>query len=333
MIEQSQRADFKMQQKTSDPRSAQGGGVVVVGSLNMDMVAHAARLPAPGETLLGDSFVMAAGGKGGNQAVAAARLGARVAFISRVGTRCHGLDLLQALDDEGIACRGVVCDESALPGIAVIMVASQGGENSIVYVPGSNAQLTAADVDRSAADLQAAAVVVAQLEVPVAAVLRAFELAQGAQAITVLNAAPALPVPDSLLALTDWLVLNETEAGQLAALPCTNLAEITRAAQALLRRGPRRVLVTMGAGGVLLCDAQAAVHMGTQAVTAVDTVGAGDTFVGGLASGLAEGLSAAEAVRLGQAAAAIAVGRRGVQSAMPLRVELGADFAQLEPLA
>jgi ribokinase len=332
MIEQSQRADFKMQQKTAD-FCATRNGVVVVGSLNMDMVAHSLRLPAPGETLLGDSFVMAPGGKGANQAVAAARLGARVAFISRVGTRRHGLDLLQALEDEGIACTGVVRDASALPGIAVIMVASQGGENSIVYVPGSNAQLTAADVEGSAADLQAAAVVVAQLEVPAAAILQAFKLARGTQAITVLNAAPALPVPDSLLALTDWLVVNETEAGQLAALPCTNLVEITQAAQALLRRGPRRVLVTMGAGGVLLCDAQAAVHLATQPVLAVDTVGAGDTFVGGLASGLAEGLSAAEAVRLGQAAAAIAVGRSGVQSAMPLRIELGPDFAQIAPSA
>jgi ribokinase len=330
MVEQSQRAELNMRQKTADACPAQHS-VVVVGSLNMDMVAHSSRLPVPGETLLGDSFVMAGGGKGANQAVAAARLGARVAFIARVGTRLHGLDLLQALEDEGIVCAGVVCDAAALPGIAVIMVASQGGENSIVYVPGSNAQLSAADVDCSAAELQAAAVVVAQMEVPAAAILRAFELARGTQAITVLNAAPALPVPDRLLALTDWLVVNETEAGQLAALPCTNLAEITQAAQALLRRGPRRVLVTMGASGVLLCEAQATVHMGTQPVLAVDTVGAGDTFVGGLVSGLAEGLSAAEAVRLGQAAAAIAVGRSGVQSAMPLRIELGPDFAQPVP--
>ena len=332
MIEQSQRAELNMLQKTVDARPAQHS-VVVVGSLNMDMVANASRLPAPGETLVGDSFVMAPGGKGANQAVAAARLGARVAFISRVGTRRHGLDLLQALDGEGIACGGVVCDPVALPGIAVIMVARRGGENSIVYVPGSNAELTAADVEGSAAVLQAAAVVVAQLEVPVEAILRAFELARGAQALTVLNAAPALPVPNKLLALTDWLVVNETEAAQMADLPCTNRAEIIGAAQALLRRGPRRVLVTLGAGGVLLCDAQGAVHMGTQAVAAVDTVGAGDTFVGGLACGLAEGLADADAVRLGQAAAAIAVGRSGVQSAMPLRIELGAGFAQPVPLA
>lgn len=330
MIEPSQRAEFKMQQETSNSRAAQCS-VVVVGSLNMDMVAHSLRLPAPGETVVGDGFVMAPGGKGANQAVAAVRLGSRVALVSRVGTRRHGFELLQALEDEGIACAGVICDPAALPGIAVIMVASQGGENSIVYVPGSNAQLTAADVEASAAALQTAAVVVAQLEVPVAAILRAFELARAARATTLLNAAPALPVPDSLLALTDWLVVNETEAGQMAALPSTNLAEITRAAQALLSRGPRRVLVTMGAGGILLCDSQGSVHMGTQAVTAVDSVGAGDTFVGGLASGLAEGLADADAVRLGQAAAAIAVGRSGVQSAMPLRVELGTNFARIAP--
>ncbi|MGS0754272.1 PfkB family carbohydrate kinase [Roseateles sp. GG27B] len=217
-----------------------------------------------------------------------------------------------------------------MPGIAVIMVASQGGENSIVYVPGSNAQLTAADVDRSAAELQAAAVVVAQVEVPAAAICAPSSW-HAAHSHHRAERRTGLACARPPAALTDWLVVNETEAGQLAALPCTNLAEITQAAQALLRRGPRRVLVTMGAGGVLLCEAQATVHMETQPVLAVDTVGAGDTFVGGLVCGLAEGLSGTEAVRLGQAAAAIAVGRSGVQSAMPLRVELGAGFAKFVP--
>lgn len=300
--------------------------VVVVGSINMDMVAHANRLPGPGETLVGDAFVMAPGGKGANQAVAAARLGASVAFVSRVGTRSHGKELLQALGEEGIACAGIVRDAQALPGIAVIMVASNGGENSIVYVPGSNADLSADDVAASAAQLQAAGVVVAQLEVPVPAIQRAFELSRSAGGMTVLNAAPALRVPDSLLALTDWLVLNETEAVQLA-----GVAGVETAAQTLLQRGPKTVLVTLGAEGVLLCSASGLEHLPANAVKAVDTVGAGDTFVGGLATGLAEGRSAADAVRLGQAAAAIAVSRSGVQTAMPYRHELddelGSAFA------
>ena len=295
--------------------------VLVVGSVNMDMVARSERLPLPGETLVGERFVMAPGGKGANQAVAAARLGAPVVFVSRVGTRQHGEALLQALDSEGVDCAGVVRDPLALPGIAVIMVASIGGENAIVYVPGSNADLSVADVEASHGALQAAAVVVAQLEVPMPVIQRAFELAREAGAITVLNAAPALAVPPALLALTDWLVVNETEAMLMSGAP-----DERSAAQQLLERGPQQVLVTLGAAGVLLCTAAGIEHLPAQIVVAVDTVGAGDTFVGGLATGLQEGRSAVDAVRLGQAAAAIAVSRSGVQTAMPFRAELGAVF-------
>ena len=295
--------------------------VAVVGSINMDMVAHSARLALPGETIVGEAFVMAPGGKGANQAVAAARLGARVSFVSRVGTREHGEALLKALTDEGVAFGGVR-DPAALPGIAVIMVAREGGENSIVYVPGSNADLRPADVDAAAAALQAAKVVVAQLEVPQPAIRRAFELARTAGAVTVLNAAPALAVDAELLALTDWLVLNENEAEGLAPA-----ADVRASAAALRARGPKAVLVTLGSRGALLCDARGFAAYAGQVVEAVDTVGAGDTFVGGLATGLAEGLDAEAAIRLGQAAAAIAVSRTGVQSAMPTRAELGAEFA------
>lgn len=296
--------------------------VVVVGSINMDMVSHSRRLPGPGETLMGEAFVMAPGGKGANQAVAAARLGAPVAFVSRVGTRQHGTELLAALAEEGIATSGVVADPASLPGVAVIMVASEGGENSIVYVPGSNAQLSAADVQASSALLQSAKVVVAQLEVPVPAITQAFELARAAGVTTILNAAPALPVGDTLLALSGWLIVNETEAGQLAGMASGSVDEAAAAALALLQRGPQQVVVTLGAQGVLLCSAAGVQHLPARVVTAVDTVGAGDTFVGGLAAGLAEGMSAADAVRLGQAAAAIAVSRSGVQSAMPHRAEI-----------
>ncbi|MEJ6000540.1 ribokinase [Paucibacter soli] len=306
--------------------SSQPASVVVVGSINMDMVSHSPRLPAPGETLVGEAFVMAPGGKGANQAVAAARLGAEVAFVSRVGTRQHGAELLAALAAEGVHTAAVVTDAAALPGIAVIMVASQGGENSIVYVPGSNAQLCVADVERAKAVLQGARVVVAQLEVPQPAIAHAFALARAAGVTTILNAAPALPVSAELLAQTQWLVLNETEAGQMTGLPCGSMDEIKAAAQLLLSHGPQRVLVTLGAQGVLICNAQAAEHLPAQRVTAVDTVGAGDTFVGGLATGLAEGWAPADAVRLGQAAAALAVSRAGVQTAMPRRAELAAEL-------
>jgi len=306
--------------------SSRPASVVVVGSINMDMVSHSPRLPAPGETLVGDAFVMAPGGKGANQAVAAARLGAEVAFVSRVGTRQHGAELLAALGAEGVQTAAVATDAAALPGIAVIMVASQGGENSIVYVPGSNAQLSAADVEQAKVLLQATRVVVAQLEVPQPAIAHAFALARAAGVTTILNAAPALPVSAELLAQTQWLVLNETEAGQMAGLPTGSLDEIKVAAQRLLSRGPQQVVVTLGAQGVLICSAQSATHLPAQLVTAVDTVGAGDTFVGGLATGLAEGWAPEDAVRLGQAAAAVAVSRAGVQTAMPRRAELAAEL-------
>ncbi|XHS77713.1 ribokinase [Burkholderiaceae bacterium UC74_6] len=303
------------QDKTNAPR------VAVVGSINMDMVSHSRRLPAPGETLMGETFVAAPGGKGANQAVAASRLGASVSFVSRVGTREHGETLLAALASEGVAFGGLR-DPQALPGIAVIMVASEGGENAIVVIPGSNADLRADDVDVAAYELQSANVVVAQLEVPQPPIRRAFEIARAAGRITVLNAAPALPLEEGLLPLTDWLVLNETEAEQLS-----GLSDVQAAAKALLARGPKTVLVTLGGEGALLCNAAGIQRYAATKVHAVDTVGAGDTFVGGLATGLAEGRGAPEAIRLGQAAAAIAVSRSGVQSAMPKRAELGAEFS------
>lgn len=305
--------------------------VVVVGSVNMDLVAHAARLPAPGETLIGEAFAGTPGGKGGNQAVAASRLGAEVALIGRIGLRQHGQDLLAALEAERVHTQAVRRDDAAWPGVAVIMVASEGGENAIVVVPGSNMALDAQDVEQGGALLRAAKVVVAQLEVPVPAIQRAFEIARDAGVTTVLNAAPAQDLPPALLALSDWLVVNETEALQLArsvTLPGdADGLTIARATAAHLRTlGPRHVLVTLGGqGAFLLGDAHPdGLHLGASRVAAVDTVGAGDTLVGGLAVGLAEGLVPARAAALGQSAAALAVSRSGVQQAMPHRSELPA---------
>ncbi|WP_067273702.1 ribokinase [Mitsuaria sp. 7] len=303
--------------------------VVVVGSVNMDLVAHAARLPAPGETLIGEAFAGTPGGKGGNQAVAASRLGAEVALIGRVGMRQHGHDLLKALEAERVQVQAIRRDDAAWPGVAVIMVASEGGENAIVVVPGSNADLDTVDVEQGGALLRQAKVVVAQLEVPVPAIQRAFEIAREAGVITVLNAAPAQDLPAALLALSDWLIVNETEALQLARdVALAGDADgitIARATAAHLRTlGPRHVLVTLGGTGAwLLSDEHPdGLHLRAARVDAVDTVGAGDTLVGGLAVGLAEGLVPARAAALGQLAAALAVSRTGVQQAMPHRSEL-----------
>ncbi|UXH80204.1 ribokinase [Roseateles amylovorans] len=312
----------------ASPSASAAATVVVVGSVNMDLVAHAARLPAPGETLIGERFAGTPGGKGGNQAVAASRLGADVALIGRVGLRQHGHELLQALEAERVQTQTIRRDDQAWPGIAVIMVAREDGENAIVVVPGSNADLSEQDIDGAAATLRQAKVVVAQLEVPVPAIQRAFEIARSGGVTTVLNAAPAQDLPAALLAQTDWLVVNETEAAQLAgaAVPQTGDAlTMARAAAAVLRqRGPRQVLVTLGGQGAWLLadDHPEGLHLAATRVDAVDTVGAGDTLVGGLAVGLAEGLSAARAAMLGQSAAALAVSRTGVQQAMPHRSEL-----------
>lgn len=313
--------------------------VVVVGSINMDLVAHARRLPAPGETLIGEAFAGTPGGKGGNQAVAAARLGAEVALIGRVGLRQHGQELLAALEQEQVITDAIVRDEATWPGVAVIMVAKEGGENAIVVVPGSNADLTPDDVQAAAGPLQSARVVVAQLEVPVPAIQRAFEIAREAGVTTVLNAAPAQTLPPALLALTDWLVVNETEAAQLCgdALNAAALAdELTLAREAarhLRTLGPRHILVTLGGQGAwLLGDSQPeGCHLRATRVTAIDTVGAGDTLVGGLAVGLSEGLEALQAAALGQSAAGLAVSRSGVQQAMPYRSELPALADSMTP--
>ncbi|ALV07216.1 ribokinase [Roseateles depolymerans] len=313
--------------------------VVVVGSINMDLVAHASRLPAPGETLIGEAFAGTPGGKGGNQAVAASRLGADVALVGRVGLRQHGHELLAALEQEHVSTDAIHRDDAAWPGVAVIMVARDGGENAIVVVPGSNADLTPADVEAAARQIQSARVVVAQLEVPVPAIQRAFELARQAGVTTVLNAAPAQSLPPALLALTDWLVVNETEAAQLcgdaldAAARVDELTLAREAARHLRTLGPRHVLVTLGGQGAWLLGDEhpQGHHLRATRVDAIDTVGAGDTLVGGLAVGLAEGLEPLQAASLGQSAAALAVSRSGVQQAMPYRSELPALADSMTP--
>ncbi|MBV8380337.1 MAG: ribokinase [Paucibacter sp.] len=301
-----------------------GSRIAVVGSINMDMVAKSGRLPLPGETVMGEAFAMTPGGKGANQAVAAARLGAEVSFVGRLGTRHYAAELLAAFDAVGVSHSALVRDPAALPGIAVIMLASRGGENAIVVIPGSNADLESADIVAGRGAIESAEVVVAQLEVPQPAIRTAFELARAAGRTTVLNAAPALPLLPGLLALCDWLVVNESEA-----MLISGAADARSSCEALRGRVAKGVIVTVGRDGLLLGDAAGVQRLVAARVTAVDTVGAGDTFVGGFATGLAEGLKAYDAARLGQASAAIAVSRSGVQAAMPLRAEVDAALAEV----
>ena len=296
------------------------GRVVVAGSLNMDLVAEAPSLPRAGETIMGSAFHTLPGGKGLNQAVAAARLGARVAMIGCVGADAFGERLLDVIRAEGIDASGVRQTAEAPTGIAQIVVSR--GENSIVVVPGANMAMTEADV--SSVDIDRADVVVAQLETPMAVTEHLF--ARSRHATTILNAAPAASVPDSLLALTDLLVVNETELATLSGAQVRDdspVADIVSAARSL-RRPHMAVIVTLGRRGAVLFDGDAPPQtIDGHAVEAVDSTGAGDCFVGAYAAALALARPG-PALAFANAAAAIAVTRRGAAPSMPRLAEVEA---------
>lgn len=296
--------------------------VVVIGSLNMDLVVRAPRLPKGGETLAGHDFATAPGGKGANQAVAAARLGARVAMIGCVGADPYGDFLTRSLVQEGIDCRGVSVAAEVPTGIASILVDDQG-QNAIVIVAGGNGELSAAHLQAQESLLDQAKLVIAQLEVPLATVGAALARAHALGKTVILNPAPATgPLPADWYAHIDYLVPNESEASLLTGLPVDNLAQAEAAACQLVAAGARQVLLTLGGQGLLQVTADSCRHHPATPVKAVDTTAAGDTFLGGFAAGLAEGLSVEAAIALGQQAAAIAVTRPGAQPSIPTRQEL-----------
>jgi ribokinase len=298
--------------------------VVVVGSLNMDLIVRAPRLPIGGETLAGHGFSTAAGGKGANQAVAAARLGARVAMVGCVGDDAYGSELRNGLLADGIDCSGVEVAVGVPTGIASILV-DDAGQNAIVIVAGGNGEMSPERMERHEALLAKAEVVIAQLEVPAATVEATLARAHALGRTVILNPAPAHgPLPAHWYDLVDYLIPNESEAALLTGLPVDSPETALRAAQRLLEAGARRVLITLGRQGVLYADATRHLHMPVAPVVAVDTTAAGDTFVGGFAAGLAEGMSLEAAIALGQHAAALAVTRPGAQPSIPHRHELPA---------
>ncbi|WP_194790426.1 ribokinase [Pseudomonas sp. UFMG81] len=296
--------------------------VVVVGSLNMDLVARAQRLPRGGETLAGDSFFTAPGGKGANQAVAAARLGASVAMVGNVGDDAYGQQLRQALEVEGVDCQGVSVCGGVSSGVALIVV-DAASQNAIVIIPGGNGRLGPESVRRFDSLLQQAEVVICQLEVPTATV--AWTLARGRELgkTVILNPAPATgPLPAEWFAHIDYLIPNESEAEALAGLKVSDQDSARRAAERLRQLGAGKVIVTLGAQGALLVDADGARHFPTTPVKPLDTTAAGDTFVGAFAAGLARGLSLQDAIVFGQRAAALSVTRVGAQPSIPYLKEL-----------
>ncbi|BDI31831.1 ribokinase [Capsulimonas corticalis] len=296
--------------------------VVVVGSSNTDMTARVARLPGPGETVLSERFEMVAGGKGANQAVAAARLGAQVTFVARVGADALGAQAIAGFQAAGIDTAYVVQDSGAPTGIALIGVDAARGENSIIVAPGANAHLSPSDVEAASEVIRNADIVVCQLETPLETVKTALRIAWEAGVLTVLNPAPAQPLPADLLALVDILTPNETEAVLLVG---DTDASPEAAAQQLHALGVSSVVVTLGAAGALVSNADGVVVVaGRRAPTVVDTTGAGDCFTGALSVALAEGKDLRRAAEFAGAAASLSVAKAGAQPSMPTRADVDA---------
>jgi ribokinase len=291
----------------------------------MDLVVRTPHLPAPGETISGGPFATYPGGKGANQAVAAARLGGRVAMVGCVGGDAFGATLRDGLEREGIDISEVRVRPTAASGIALITV-QEDGQNTIVIASGANGTLTAEAIEAAKETIAAARVLVLQLETPLPAVQRAAELARAAGALVVLNPAPAQPLPPALLAQVDYLIPNQHEAAMLLGQEVQGLPDAEQSAR-LLRSvaSVGHVVITLGAEGALLVgNDERLLRVQPHAVTPLDATAAGDAFVGAFAVALAEGRAPIEALRLGNAAGALAVTRAGAQPSLPARAEVEA---------
>lgn len=295
--------------------------IVVVGSSNTDMIVKVPRIPRPGETILGGKFSTAAGGKGANQAVAAARAGGEVTFIARVGEDMFGQQALRGFEADQINTQYVKIDPIQPSGVALIFV-DEKGENSIGVASGANACLSPTDVDEAAAAIRSADILLMQLETPLETVRRAAEIARQAGVKVILNPAPAARLDDALLANLTIITPNESEAELLTGVPVTDTASAETAAKALLDRGVSVVIITLGSKGALLKTRALTKVVPGFKVKAVDATAAGDVFNGSLAVALAEGKSLEQAVRFANAAAALSVTKLGAQPSVPRREEI-----------
>ena len=303
--------------------SRQDPKVVVVGSFNMDLVVKAGRRPQKGETLMGEEFGMFIGGKGSNQAIAAARSGADVTMIGRLGTDLFGETLMAAHAEEGICTDYVIRDAEVGTGIASILIDADG-DNSIALVPQANMRLSVVDIEQASESIAAADVLLLQLEVPIAASQRAAEIAKSNGATVVLNPAPAQELPEDFLAQVDILTPNEVETEWLSGVRVSTATDAERAAKVLLDKGLSAVILTLGERGALLLTANLTQQVPAYSVEVVDTTAAGDAFCGALATALARGENLVDAVAFANAAGALAVTVLGAAPSMPTAAQVEA---------
>jgi ribokinase len=298
--------------------------VTVMGSYVADLAFRIDRLPTWGETRMGQSFQLGPGGKGSNQAVAAARAGAKVSFISKLGPDPFGEMARTLYREEGIDTQYVFSSPNPT-GAAAILIDAAKGENAIIVVPGACFELTPAEVDQATALIAASGIFVAQLELPLPTVEHGLKLAHTHGVPTILNPAPAATLPNSIYPYCNYLTPNETEATTLTGISVTDLASAEKAAASLLSRGVRNVILTLGAQGALIKNSTFTRHVpAVVAGLVVETTGAGDAFNGGLATGLAEGLNLIDATRFACTVAGISVTRPGTAPSMPRRAEIDA---------
>jgi ribokinase len=302
--------------------------ILVIGSSNTDMILRSEKIPRPGETILGGEFSMAAGGKGANQAVAAARAGGRVIFLARVGDDIFGRQAVQGFKRDKIDVRHVLTDRSSPSGVALIFVA-ESGENCIGVASGANGLLSPADVQKQEQLIAEAALVVLQLEIPLETVETAARLAAKHGVTVILNPAPARALPKSLLANISLLTPNETETEMLTGIPVRNEASVRRAASALRDKGVGAVIITLGARGAYASSSEFTGLVPGCRVKAKDTTAAGDVFNGALAVALSEGKGLKEALRFANAAAAVSVTCPGAQPSCPKRIRIERQMRQI----
>ena len=303
--------------------------IVILGIFNADTSYRAERLPKIGETILGQHFALGPGGKGSNQAVAAAKAGGRTHFITRLGADDFAKVARQTWEQAGVIPE-VTEDADSHTGAAFIFLEAATGNNAIIVASGAGGRIAPSDLDANARLIGSAAVFVTQLEQPIPAARRGLEIARAAGVTTILNPAPAAALEDAMLALCDFITPNETEAETLTGLPVTTLPEAERAADALMARGVGAVIVTLGSQGALYRDRARSVHVpAISSGPVVETTGAGDAFNGGFAVALSEGKDVIEAVRFGAATAGISVTRAGAAAAMPTRAEIDALLARI----